>query len=1183
MRCVSCEFELVRGAKFCPECGVPQPRSCPGCQAPVVPSARFCQECGTALGTARPAPSPSPAAADAAPPPQRPSPTLAASAEADPRNPVTARRPAPAHEAPVPAVSAEWSRGIPTGSVLPSADRSADKSGARAASRAEGAGERRQMSVIFCDLVNSVGISRQLDPEDLRDLIRNYRQLCTEIVRRYDGTPAQFQGDAVVVYFGYPLAHEDAPRRAVQAALEIVQAVQRMAPDVLRRLRVPLAVRVAVHTGLAVIGEFGADASTDAMGSTVNIAARIQSAVLPDQVALSAATQRLVAGFFEVESVGEHQLKGVTEPMTVFVVHGATRAQDRVQAASALLTPYVGHGQTIETLQDLWRVASSGHGRAVFLTGEPGVGKSRLLAEFRRTLGDAGETIECWCSPHYSHTALYPVVRALRRRLLGDEQMPAEHQHALLQSELRALGCHDEAAWPIAAEFFGMPMPPGYEPLRLHPLTHRQKTIATFGTMLRARAAVRPTLLLIEDLHWSDATTVELLGSLLMQLQGLRLLVVMTSRPGFSPSWISNEGLMSLHVNQLSRADTQALIAQLSAGRTLPAQLVSVLVEKTEGNPLYVEEMTRMFLDARADGGEGMQGSAGVLPESLVPASLHDLLMARLDRLSLQARRVVQLGSVVGREWSFELLMELLPGEEDTLAGGIEELVASGFIYATERGFRIKHALIQDAAYDSLLKRVRQQYHRRVAEALSRQADDASQGERLARHWTRAGEHARAAPLWLGAGRRAVAASATVEAESHLRAGLAAAEEMPAGAERDMLELAMLATLGVALTIRSGWAAPDVVQAYQRAQQVSQRLGPTPQLFWVLWGMWAYYLVKGDQHEGMSFAHRLMALALEQQDSGMKLEADFALGLSHYYMGDLDAAQRHLDAAIDVYDPDLHHANAHLTAQDVGVTARSVAAMVLYLRGHTQAALAMQREALELSERLRHPFSRAYALGCAAWLDHLRGDAASMASHARQTMDHAGAQALGFWVVWGMLFAGRAAADQGQVQEAVTQVDQGLGTMAAIGCGMVVPYFKTMLAELEAAAGDPAGALQRLEQARAQVNAGGETMALPEIDRIGAAIRAHRADDLGEGVDVEACERELRRAAHEAGRQGNRVFALRATADLASLRARRGDVDEALALLQPALQAFADTTPTPDLARALALAQRLAALQGGPL
>ncbi|MGA1317247.1 MAG: ATP-binding protein [Rubrivivax sp.] len=1038
------------------------------------------------------------------------------------------------------------------------------------------------MSVIFCDLVNSVGISRQLDPEDLRDLIRHYRQVCSDIVRRYDGTPAQFQGDGIVVYFGYPVAHEDAPRRAVQAALEIVQAVRAMAPEVERRLRVPLAVRAAVHTGLAVIGEFGADASADAMGSTVNIAARIQSAVGPDQVALSAATQRLVAGFFEVESLGEHQLKGVAEPMAVYVVHGATRAHDRVEAASALLTPYVGHAQTIETLQDLWRAACGGHGRAVLLTGEPGVGKSRMLAEFRRSMGDDGEIIECWCSPHYSHTALYPMVRALRSRMLGDEPLPAEAQHALLQAQLKELGCRDETAWPIVAEFFGMPMPPGYEPLRLHPLTHRQKTIATFGTLLMARATVRPTLLLVEDLHWSDATTVELLGSLLMQLRGLHLLVVMTSRPGFAPSWISNEGLMSVHVNQLSRADTEALITHLSGGRVLPPPLVSVLVDKTEGNPLYVEEMTRMFLDSGlGQPGAAAAGLAGVLPESLVPASLNDLLMARLDRLSPSARRVVQLGSVVGREWSFELLLELLPGEEDALARGIEELVDSGFLYATERGFRIKHALIQDAAYDSLLKRVRQQYHRRVAEALSRHGGDGGHDERLAQHWSRAGEPARAAPLWLEVGRRAVAASATVEAESHLRAGLAALAELPEGAERDMLELATLATLGVALTIRNGWAAPEVVQAYRQAEAVSHRLGPTPQLFWVLWGMWAYYLVKGDQHEGMAFARRLMALALEQRDSGMKLEADFALGLSHYYMGDLEAAQRHLDAAIDVYEPELHHANAHLTAQDVGVTSRSVAAMVLFLRGHTQAALAMSREALRLSERLRHPFSRAYALGCAAWFDHMRGDGASMAVHARLTIDHASAQALGFWVVWGMLFAGRAAAQNGEVTEGIAQIDQGLTTMAAIGSGMVVPYFKVMLAEAEAAAGDPARAMLRLLEAREQMATGGEIMAAPEIERSEVTIRARWADEQGDGFDTEAMLPRLQQAVHEAQRQGNRVFALRATVDLAGLLAARGASHEALHLLRQAVQALPDPTPTPDVERALGLAEMLALELGG--
>jgi len=1160
MQCVQCQVSLTPGAKFCPECGTPQPRSCPACHAPAPPKARFCQECGTSLAPA----APWAAGGPGSPASQTQADTLSGRALTSP----TASSQAGTGHNP---------SGQTSGSLVPAASRPASAGRDAASSQ----GERRQMSVIFCDLVESVSISRKLDPEDLRDMIRDYRQVCSDIVRRHDGTPAQFQGDGIVVYFGYPVAHEDAPRRAVQAALDIVQGVSAMSPEVQRRYGVRLAVRAAVHTGLAVIGEFGADATADAMGSTTNIAARIQSVVGPDTVAISSATQRLVAGYFDVESLGSHQVKGVAEAQEVFVVHAATQARDRVQASSALLSPYIGHGQTIDTLQDLWRSAADGHGRAVFLTGEPGVGKSRMLSEFRRLIRGTGDLIECWCSPYYSQTALYPVVRGLRAYHMGAEALPAAEQHTRLRAVLQELGCHDEAALPIVAEFFGLPMPPGYEPLRLHPLTHRQKTIATFGTMLRARAVQSPTLLLLEDLHWSDATTVELIGSVLAQLTGLRMLIVMTSRAGFAAPWLSNEAVMSVHVSQLSPSDTAALISELAGGQPLPPALMSVLVEKTEGNPLYIEEMTRMFLESGylQEGGAGHGLVHGRLPDSLVPSSLHDLLMARLDRLTPSARRVVQLGSVIGRHWTIDMLMELLPGEEDTLVRGIEELVASGFVYATEQGFRIKHALIQDAAYDSLLKRVRQQYHRRVAEAMSRSEAEAGAGhaERLAQHWARAGEHDKAAPLWLDAGRRAVAASATVEAESHLRQGLESLSELPPSADRDLLELATLATLGVALTIRNGWAAPDVAQAYQRAQEVSERLGPTPQLFWVLWGMWAFYLVKGDQHEGMSFARRLMTLAEEQRDSSMKLESDFALGLSHYYQGHLDLAQTHLDAALDVYVPELHHANAHLTAQDVGVTSRSVSAMVLYLRGHTQASLAMSAEVLELAERLRHPFSRAYALGCAAWLDHMRGDREGMAWHADATIAHSNQQALGFWVVWGMLFAGRAAADQGvALKEAAGQIEQALTTIRAIGSGMVVPYFLAMLAEVEAEAGDPMKALERLADARTLIAQGGEEMAAAEVDRIEARIHAQWAES-GSPVDPAAVEVPLQRALETALQQGNRVFALRAACDWAVWRSRRGDGAQALDVLRQAIQDMPDHTPTPDLVRAQAHLETLSA------
>jgi len=1157
MQCTQCKTALTPGAKFCPECGTPQPRNCPACHAPAALKARFCQECGTSLAptlsaaAVRPGLATSSAAGDTAPGRDIPTQRIASPAG------VTGGIEVPA---------AVTSR--PAAAVFP-----ADARGS-----ASGGGERRQVSVIFCDLVESVSISRQLDPEDLRDLIRDYRDVCSGIVRRHDGTPAQFQGDGIVIYFGYPVAHEDSPRRAVQAALDIVRAVVAMAPEAQRRHGVRLAVRAAVHTGLAVIGEFGADASADAMGSTVNIAARIQSVVGPDTVAISRATHRLVAGYFKVDSLGSHQVKGVSEPQEVFLVHGPTQARDRIQAAAALLTPYVGHGQTLQTLQDLWRTAKDGHGRAVFLTGEPGVGKSRMLAEFCKSIGPTGDLIECWCSPHYSKTALYPVVRGLRAHHMGTESLAAPDQLVRLRAVLQELGCQDEAAWPIVAEFFGLPMPLGDEPLRLHPLTHRQKTIATFGTMLRGKSATRPTLLLLEDLHWSDPTTVELIGSVLAQLTGLHMLIVMTSRAGFQAPWLSSEAVMTVHVSQLSQQETAALIGKLSGGKVLPPAMMAVLVEKTEGNPLYIEEMTRMFLDSGyLDVGQAERGArSGKFPESLVPTSLHDLLMARLDRLTPAARRVVQLGSVIGRYWTIDMLMELLPGEEDILARGVEELVASGFIYATEQGFRIKHALIQDAAYDSLLRSVRQQHHRRVAEAMERSPTGAGRTERLAQHWARAGEHAKAAPLWLEAGRRAVAASATLEAEAHLRQGLEALSEWPASAERDLLELAMLATLGVALTIRNGWAAPDVAQTYQRAQAVSLRLGSAPQLFWVRWGMWAFYLVKGDQHEGLAFARRLMIQAEEQGDQAMKLESDFALGLSHYYQGHLDVAWGHLDAALQAYVPEVHHANAHLTAQDVGVTSRSVAAMVLYLRGHTQSALAVSAEALALAQRLRHPFSLAYALGCAAWLDHLRGDAQGMARNADATIAHSNDQALGFWVVWGMLFAGRATADRGALEEAVDQIDQALTTIRGIGSGMVVPYFLAMLAEVEAEAGDPARALLRLTDARALIAQGGEAMASAEVDRIEARIHA-RSAEAGALVDPAAVELLLRRALETALGQGNRVFALRAAVDWASWHSRRGDGAPALAALRRAIQDMPDQTPTPDLERARSRLESLTA------
>ena len=472
-----------------------------------------------------------------------------------------------------------------------------------------------------------------------------------------------------------------------------------------------------------------------------------------------------------------------------------------------------------------------------------------------------------------------------------------------------------------------------------------------------------------------DPTTLELVSGLMERLGEHRLLVLMTARPSFRSPWQPREALVSLTVSDLSPADTETMIRGLTGGKRLPQSVLQMLVQKSDGNPLFVEEMTRMLLESgwlvERDGAYEL---AGAMPDTAVPTRLQDLLRARLDRMDPEARMVMQLASVVGRDFMYELLTDVLPSEKHTIRQGLQQLLDAGLVFATGSGFTIKHELIKDVAYESLLKRTRQQYHERVALALEGAFAMTAQGqpERLAQHWTRAGNAMRAVPYWLQAGQKAVASSAVEEAASHLRHGLELLEGQPASPERDRLELDLLSTLGTALTIQKGWAAPEVAEAYSRAHALSERVGDSPTLFWVLWGLWAFYLVKGDQTQGLQFAERMMQFAQATGDDGLVVESDFSLGLSHYYMGRLAKAREHLDRAVANYVVERHHANCFLSCQDVGVTSRSVAAMVRYLQGDTAQALDCAASALALAEQLKHPFSQAYALGCAAWMQSYR-------------------------------------------------------------------------------------------------------------------------------------------------------------------------------------------------------------------
>ncbi len=1138
MKCVSCQAEIVDNAKFCPECGASQRIQCPSCLTVVAAAARFCSECGTALQQS----SASALQQIASPAAARPMLT-----------PAAAQVPTPA---PV----------VAPAEVVP---------------------ERRHLSVMFCDLVGSVELSRKLDAEDFRDLVQTYRNLCAESVERHGGTIAQFHGDGVVVYFGYPVAQEGDARRAVQAGLDITQGIRELSESVRSRLEVELAVRVAVNTGLAIVGDPDGAAGVGrlALGDTPNIAARVQQLALPNTVVISEYTHRLVAGYFHLRSLGHHLLKGMDRPLECFEVEGASGARHRLEATSqSRLAPYVGRDRTISALVEAWLAARECPGHAVLLTGDPGVGKSRLLSEFRRSIRedidpDQCDLLECYCSPYYADTALYPLVAPLRESLGIEQASTAQEAFEALRSQIEQRGCEMSTALPLLAKLLGLPADPGPSLLGMHPLTQKQKTLNALITLLSARARVRPTLIVIEDLHWVDATTIELLGALLREVGNSRLLLLLTSRPGFAPNWIHDAAVTLIPVSPLSAVDTELLIQRVvGSSQQLPPSVVSLLVEKTDGNPLYVEEMTRMFLDSGVlrPGPEGQYQISGPLPDTIVPASLQDLLMARLDRMPAEARKVLQLGSCIGREWNFEQLQSIFPEEEPILLAGIDQLLDKGIVHASGNGFTIRHALIQDASYDSMLRRTRQGYHAQIAAHLEQDTSGDTLPERIAQHWVKADQPLRSVPFWLDAGRRAVASSAMVEAENHLRRGLEAARLISDEQERHRTELALLSTLGVALTMLKGWAAPDVAEVYQRAQRISEQVGPNPQLFWVLWGIWAFYLVKSEQRKAIDFAYQMMTIADAEDSNALRLEAHFAIGLSQYYMGQLDFAHENLEAAVALYDPDLHHPQAYLTGQDVGVSARSVSAMVLLLRGFTTAGLTRAREAVEMADLVRHPFSQGYALGCAAWIDAYAQRSDSMKAHALRNIEISTQQSLGFWTIWANIFAGRAQVAEGQVAEGVTRIRESLVMYRSIGSGMVVPYFLTMLAEVEMVEGNLADALAHLAEARQTIETSGESFMAAEVERLEARIRLLNIQS-GAVVDPDLRQRELTEildlfefAIGLARRQGNRLFVLRATASLAEASAYAGRPTEPLRQqLQTLIDTYPDRSVTKDLESAL--------------
>jgi class 3 adenylate cyclase/tetratricopeptide (TPR) repeat protein len=783
--------------------------------------------------------------------------------------------------------------------------------------------ERRQLTVMFCDLVGSTALPEQLDPEELREVVRAYQEVCAEAVDSHDGYIAQYLGDGLLVYFSYPQAHEDDAQRAVRAGLGIVGAIHEL-PLLNTRLQQTLQVRIGIHTGLVVRGEMGGGKKRDPMaivGETPNIASRLQGLAKPNTVVISSATYRLVEGLFECHDLGMHALKGISSPMKVYQVICESGVWSRFEvSATKGLTPLVGREQEVGLLLERWEQVKEGRGQVVLLSGEAGIGKSRLVQVLKEYVaGEAHARIESRCSPYYQNSAFYPVIDHLQQLLFKKEDSPEEKLGKLKRALVGAQHAVPlQEAVPLFASLLSLPLPDRYPPLNLTPQRQKQKTMEALLAWLMKEAEKQPVLRIVEDLHWVDPSTLEYLSLLVEQVPTARIFTLLTFRPDFSPPWTGRAHLTQITLNRLNRTQVEVMVERVTGGKAIPAEVLQQLVARTDGVPLFVEELTKMVLESGLlTEQEGYYELTGPLPPLAIPTTLQDSLMARLDRLGT-VKEVAQLGATLGREFTYELLHAVSPLDEATLQRELDKLVEAELIY--QRGlppqtrYFFKHALIQEAAYQSLLKSKRQQYHQKIAQILEERFTETAetQPELLAHHYTEAGFVGQAIPYWQKAGQIARQHSANVEAISHLTKGLGLLKTLEDTHERNQQELDLQTTLGPALMSTKGYASTEVEKIYTRALEICQQIGKTPQLFPVLRGLWEFYEVQGKLPTAHVLGEQLLSLAQSLQDPPLLLVAHDVLADTLLWLGEFASARAHSEQGIALYNLQQHRTLAFL-------------------------------------------------------------------------------------------------------------------------------------------------------------------------------------------------------------------------------------------------------------------------------
>jgi class 3 adenylate cyclase/predicted ATPase len=1030
--------------------------------------------------------------------------------------------------------------------------------------------ERRQITVMFCDLVGSTALSEQLDPEDLRGVMQAYRKACSDVIARYDGHVAQYLGDGVMVYFGWPAAHEDDAGRAVRGGLDIVDAVAALESEA------ALAVRIGIATGLVVVGESEADDGTDAklaVGETPNIAARIQGLAAPGTVAIAQSTRRLLGGAFALDDLGTHDAKGVASGLQVHQVIGAAETESRFDASQGgALTPLVGRETEIAMLIERWDQAKDGESQVVLLSGEAGIGKSRVTQVLRERLADEPHTrLRYQCSPYYSNSAFYPVIVQLERAagFARDDRPDAK------LDKLEALFGQEHADTALIAALLSLPID-RYPPLVLSPQKQKENTIAALAGQVTALATDQPVLMIFEDAHWIDPTTLETIGAVIEAIRDHPVLLVITHRPEFKSPWTGHAHVTPLALGRLGRKLGANMVAKVTGGKALPDEVLDQIVAKTDGIPLFVEELTKTVLEAGfLKKQEDRYALDGPLPPLAIPATLQDSLMARLDRL-VPVKDVAQIGACIGREFSYELLAAVSPLRDNELQDSLQQLINSELIFrrgtAPASIYTFKHALVQDSAYESLLKSRRQEMHGRIANVLKERSTQTvrTSPELIAHHYTEAQSFDDALPFWLEAGQRASRKSANEEAIVHLNQGLAIIRTLPETPERRITELDFQALLGPSLIARRGYT-DETVAAYNRAYELSETIGNTDELFPILYGLWVIRTVHDNEHvQALGFAEKVIEMARAEPEVLPKMLGYRFRGTSQFFLGRLLEGQQDLETSLSLYEPAKHDKLAYRYGQDPTIAAQCILAWNLVLSGFADQALAVGNEAITRAEALDHAYSSAWALNYAGTIvGMLRGDWDRTDQYIERLLSFAEDQSFPVFVHSAHVYRGWRRASLG-ASDGLAEIEMS-ETQMRHEYPVHRPMRLAMLAEAQILHTSAEEAQDTIIEALKFVAQTGERFYEAELYQLsGRALRSSTEND-----NIKA-EKAFARSIEIARGQNAKLWELRAATSLARLWQSQDKTAEAHALLTPVYDWFTEGFDTADLIEAKAFLDELA-------